>query len=402
MNYMQKDEEVEETEEQVILEEYKIWKKHSPFMYDTMITHVLEWPSLTVEWGSGRECSPNSDYSVQTLLLGTNTGNAEQDLLIQGKVKFPMEQALISGKIYLDNTKDAAGIGLLAKTDNKIEISARVNHDREVLRARMMAKQENFVACKSPSGLISVYDMRKYTNKSSMNPMMTLSGHVKEGKALAWAPHKNSYLASGALDGIVNVYDTTTGATSPVFSGQGNEAGVEEVAWNDSGSLVSVGRDRKALMWDLRQEQAVGRAEASDREILAADFCPGRPELLATAGMDKCVSIWDIRNFSGKVASFYSHKDTVTCVKWEPYGGTLLASASWDRRVMVWDLARVGAVISEEEAEDGPPELSFVHGGHTSVVNEIAWNQNENLTIASVAEDNILQVWQMSNSIFNY
>ena len=399
---MQREEEVEEIEEQVILEEYKIWKKHCPFMYDTMITHVLEWPSLTVEWGTGRECSPNSDYSLQNLLLGTNTGNAEQDLLVQGKVKFPMEQALISGKIYLDNTKDVAGIGLLAKTDNKIEVSARVNHDREVLRARMMVKQENFVACKSPSGLISVYDMRKYTNKSSMNPMMTLSGHLKEGKALAWASHKNAYLASGALDGVVNVYDTTTGATSPIISHQANDVGVEEVTWNESGILASVGRDRKVMIWDLRQEQATVQVEASSRELVAADFCSGRPELLATAGKDKCVSIWDIRNFARKVASFVSHKDTISCVKWEPYGGTLLASGSWDRRVMVWDLARVGAAISEEDAEDGPPELSFVHGGHTSIVSDLAWNQNENLTLASVAEDNILQVWQMSNSIFNY
>ena len=36
------DSEFEETEEQIILEEYKIWKKNAPFMYDTMITHVLE------------------------------------------------------------------------------------------------------------------------------------------------------------------------------------------------------------------------------------------------------------------------------------------------------------------------------------------------------------------------
>ena len=69
---------------------------------------------------------------------------------------------------------------------------------------------------------------------------------------------------------------------------------------------------------------------------------------------------------------------------------------------MIWDLARIGKEQSEEEAEDGPPELVFIHGGHTSIISDFAWNPNEDLTLASVAEDNILQVWQISNSIFNY
>ena len=37
-------------DEQLICEEYKIWKKNTPFLYDLVITHGLEWPSLTVNW----------------------------------------------------------------------------------------------------------------------------------------------------------------------------------------------------------------------------------------------------------------------------------------------------------------------------------------------------------------
>ena len=39
-----------EEDDQVINEEYKIWKKNSPFLYDLMISQALEWPSLTVSW----------------------------------------------------------------------------------------------------------------------------------------------------------------------------------------------------------------------------------------------------------------------------------------------------------------------------------------------------------------
>ncbi len=42
-------------DDQIINDEYKIWKKNSPFLYDLLITHPLEWPSLTVAWLPGNE-----------------------------------------------------------------------------------------------------------------------------------------------------------------------------------------------------------------------------------------------------------------------------------------------------------------------------------------------------------
>ena len=67
---------------------------------------------------------------------------------------------------------------------------------------------------------------------------------------------------------------------------------------------------------------------------------------------------------------------------------------------------------SAEEAEDGPAELLFIHGGHTSKVNDISWNPNvseynkgnneqEEWMMASVADDNILQVWEMASTIYD-
>jgi histone-binding protein RBBP4 len=62
------------------MEEYKIWKKNSPFFYDTLYSHALTWPSLTVEWMPSRVVpfgGNNSDHTVQKLLIGTHTSNDE-------------------------------------------------------------------------------------------------------------------------------------------------------------------------------------------------------------------------------------------------------------------------------------------------------------------------------------
>lgn len=87
-------------------------------------------------------------------------------------------------------------------------------------------------------------------------------------------------------------------------------------------------------------------------------------------------------------------------VEWSPFNECILGSASADRRVGIWDLSRIGMEQSPEDAEDGPPELLFLHGGHTSKVSDFSWNAQEPWTIASVSEDNVLQVWQMAEEIY--
>ena len=55
---------------------------------------------------------------------------------------------------------------------------------------------------------------------------------------------------------------------------------------------------------------------------------------------------------------------------------------------------------TEEDAEDGPPELLFLHGGHTSKVSDFSWNLKDEWTMGSVSEDNVLQVWHMAQEIY--
>ena len=54
----------EAVEERVINEEYKIWKKNTPFLYDLVMTHALEWPSLTAQWLPDVQRPEGKDYSV--------------------------------------------------------------------------------------------------------------------------------------------------------------------------------------------------------------------------------------------------------------------------------------------------------------------------------------------------
>lgn len=63
---------------------------------------------------------------------------------------------------------------------------------------------------------------------------------------------------------------------------------------------------------------------------------------------------------------------------------------------MMWDLSRIGEEQTPDDAEDGPPELLFVHGGHTARPSDICWSPQEEWTMATVAEDNVLQIFKPS------
>lgn len=187
---------------------------------------------------------------------------------------------------------------------------------------------------------------------------------------------------------------------------------MEDVDWSKFHSTVfgSVGDDQQLLIWDTRNKDNASTngilskvEKAHNSDVNCISFSPFDEFLLGTGGSDGIVKLWDLRNLSHSLHDLHGHKAGVYQLNWSPFSETTLASSSEDRRVYVWDTARIGQEQSPEDAEDGPPELLFIHGGHTSKVFDFSWNHNENWDwyMASVAEDNMLQVWRMASTIYD-
>lgn len=108
-----------------------------------------------------------------------------------------------------------------------------------------------------------------------------------------------------------------------------------------------------------------------------------------------------ILTYSGSpLQTLKGHTADVYGVHWSPFNESILASCSADRRIALWDLSRIGTEQTPEDAEDGPPELLFLHGGHTSKVSDFSWNANNEWCLASVSEDNVLQVWCPAEDVY--
>ncbi|WOO77619.1 Histone acetyltransferase type B subunit 2 [Vanrija pseudolonga] len=399
---------------QVINEEYKIWKKNTPFLYDTVITHALTWPSLTCQWLPDREVPKDADYTIHRMILGTHTSGQADDHLMIAEVHLPKSgldgAGRDIGELY---DEDRQELGSHTKTSARIRVKQTINHKGEVNRARYMPQNPDLIATKTVDGPVFIFDRTKHETKApaggECKPDIRLLGQTKEGYGLSWSKVRTGHILSASEDTTVahwdiEQYKKDDNGIKPLRKYTGHSAYVGDVDWHSEYDYMfgSVGDDHKLMIWDTRSDNPAKpsqQVEGHSGAVNSVAFAPSNPNLLLTGSSDKTIGLWDIRKLSLKLHSFESHTDEVLQVAWSPHSPVHFASASSDRRVHIWNLDAIGAEQTPDDAEDGPPELLFVHGGHTSKVNDLSWSPMAKWHIATTADDNILQVWEPSRHI---
>jgi len=269
----------------------------------------------------------------------------------------------------------------------------------------------NMVATKTVSGVVNVYDLDNHPEMPAAGiskPEMELVGHTKEGYGLCWSRKKSGWILSGSDDQTICLWDVTGGAgeVKALQTFTGHMDVVEDVGWHNFHEDIfgSVGDDKHLSLWDQRKGKEPAHCiSAHSAEINTISFNPNNEFTLLTGSADKVIGLWDLRNLNKMLHEFHSHTQEVVQVEWSKHNESVFASCGADRRAHIWDLSKVGEEQAPEDAEDGPPELLFIHGGHTSKISDLSWNpsKEDEWVIASAAEDNILQIWQCAENIYD-
>lgn len=366
---------MDKTESALIDEEYRIWRKNVPLLYDMMYTHVLKWPSPSVQWFLSAERLENR-FTAQRLLMTTYTGGEDQEHLLLSQATFP--------DMVDEDSLNNADIGF--KLTQSIPVPSDIN------RARYSPLASNIIACRTTGPAVLVYDYTKHSSAdSTLGPDMLLEGHAAGGFALDWNPMKFGELVTGGEDNLVNVFDINGGLVSKIASHSGIVNDVSFSCFNPN-QFASVSDDSRLILHDTRSGDSALRVEkAHFKSIETCSFSPFKAELLVTGSSDNTLKVWDTRNTAAALFVLRGHRDAINTAKWSPHYESIIASASRDRRVAVWDLNRSGVESNHESSE-----LLFIHGGHTGVVEDLDWNPAEPMEIASVSSDNLLHLWKIS------
>ncbi|PHH63765.1 hypothetical protein CDD81_5530 [Ophiocordyceps australis] len=407
-------EEEEDQAERIVNEEYKTWKKNSPFLYDMILGTALTWPTLTVQWFPDAREPEGEKYSVHRLLLGTYTSDDSPNYLQIADVQIPKNTVPDPNK-YDEDQGEIGGYGNSSGMPAmKCDIVQKIEHPGEVNKARYQPQNPNIIATLCIDGKILVFDRTKHpiqpATPGKIIPEFELVGHKSEGFGLSWNPHEHGCLASGSEDKTMCLWDLKTleGESTilrPARRYTHHTQVVNDVQYHPIAKsfIGSVSDDQTLQIVDVRfpeTNKAALVAKGGHLDAInALAFHPTAEVLVATASADKTIGIWDLRNVREKVHTLEGHQDAVTSLEWHPSEQSILGSGSYDRRIIFWDLARIGEEQLPDDQEDGPPELLFMHGGHTNHLADFSWNCNEPWLVASAAEDNLLQIWKVAESI---
>ena len=157
---------------------------------------------------------PEKDYSTHRLLLGTHT-SAETDIpnylqiaLVQ--LPKPMSPDVVD---YDEDREEIGGYGggsskKLANHEIRFEITQKIDHPKEVNKARYQPQNPDIIATMCTDGRVLIFDRTKHPSKPTgqVNPQLELHGHEKEGFGLSWSPHDAGHLATGSEDTTVRLW----------------------------------------------------------------------------------------------------------------------------------------------------------------------------------------------------
>ncbi len=230
----------------------------------------------------------------------------------------------------------------------------------------VFAGSENNLLLRTAEGLWAVHDT------ASGRPLSPPFGSGSMVEFVSFSPPSDQAVtsvaaldvAAGAAPQQVQVWDLWRGEQKQTLSGPGllrlgaTSANGEWVAASLSNTFV--------VVWNLAgKTNALMRTLGShDGHLEHLAFSPDSTRLLSS-GRDRQTVLWDLRSGSPLVR-FTNHKSWVYCAAFSP-DGRAVASASFDRSVRVWD-AQTGLEMAEPLWHgDGVQSVAFSHDGERVV-----------------------------------
>jgi len=209
---------------------------------------------------------------------------------------------------------------------------------------------------------------------------------IDSGPAGTWdiAHHPSLALfASGKKSGGVKVYDTTTGEGKMDMESKDGQFSMC-VAYSPDGACLASGDANGAVhIFDTATGKTLQQLGGHTRPVRSVAFSTDS-QLLFTGSEDKHTSVFDVKN-GQQVAHMSTHLSWVLAVAVSPAAGSnssILATAGADKKVKVWDWQQ--------------RESLFCSDAHTEQAWNLAYNQ-DGTRLVSVGDDGALNMYNISD-----
>lgn len=398
--------------------DYITWKKNAPLYYDMVVTHILEWPSLTCQYLPLFDDTDENLIQYQKIIIGTQNPDSQGNHLYIAKTRIPNKKARESFRIK-EYSINKPSDSFLKSSFNCVDLEVQIIHPGEVLKARAKPSAFNIVASKSNNGNVYVFDYSKEPTvpiDDTLKAQLVLTGHTCEGWGIDWALEGHRIISSDN-SGAILLWDLeeskvvedlsedmhkngrTTTMLHPISNFNFHTSAVNDVKFHKyHPDLFACVADHNLSIWDQRKgtKEPFFNILTHTKEAFSLDFSYADEFLLLTGGSDGLIELWDMRNISRALCDFRHGDEPVVKVEWNPNNESVFGSCGEDKRVNIWDCSR----IDTEHGADQEKCRIFSHYGHQGIVNDFTWNPHINFGIASVDSSNMIQVWEMDEKFY--
>jgi peroxin-7 len=163
--------------------------------------------------------------------------------------------------------------------------------------------------------------------------------------------------------------------------------------------LSAVSSDGFMRVFDLRAPEPsaeIAKTRVSPGEVLTQDWNKYRPSVIATAGVDRSIRVWDLKMPSMCQTELVGHEYAVRRIAWSPHWQDVVLSASYDMSVRVWTdgSAQAGG------AGPGTGRLLGVMDRHTEFCAGVDWCLfGGEGWAASTGWDEMVWVWDVGSTM---
>ncbi len=208
-----------------------------------------------------------------------------------------------------------------------------------------------------------------------------LGAHVEDVMTVAFSPNGERFASGGGGEGVVMISDLITGEV--IHRLKGHRWYVDDVAFSpdSQGRLIaSAGSDGMVRIWDAEAGREIAASPLKHQGVVDGVAFSPDGQFLASGGWDGVVRVWDTTTWNQLPVSLITNGN-VRCLAYSP-DGQLLAWGTTNAVVQIWDKST--------------GEIHTLRG-HLKAVRGVAFSSDGNC-IASASQDGTAKIWPIPQS----
>ncbi|KAK1559937.1 hypothetical protein Q3G72_020162 [Acer saccharum] len=222
-------------------------------------------------------------------------------------------------------------------------------------------RDEEYIAAAGVSKKIKIFDFNSLLNDSIdiHYPAVEMTNKSKLS-CVCWNKYIKNYLASTDYDGVVQMWDASTGQGFSQNTEHKKRAWSVDFSQADPTKFASGSDDCSVKLWSINEKSSIATIWNS-ANVCCVQFSEFNSHLLAFGSADYKVYCYDLRHTRIPWGTLACHEKTVSYVKF--LDSETLVSASTDSTLKLWDLMK--------SSPDGPSSsaCSITYKGHTNEKN---------------------------------